>query len=160
MFNTERTPEVLKALVVLRRALRTGSTGEMEPKLPAGQVQVMLHLLENGPMPMGELALLMDISCPAATELVDRMVSSGRVERVSNPNDRRKVMVQLAVSSMATATTALAERKRKITSVLDQLSDQEAEGFVKGLKVMAQTLGGNLEEVQADSNTVEAKSFL
>ena len=102
----------------------------------------------------------MDISCPAATELVDRMVSSGRVERVSNPNDRRKVMVQLAVSSMATATRALAERKRKITSVLDQLSDQEAEGFVKGLKVMAQTLGGNLEEVQADSNTVEAKSFL
>ena len=95
MPDSPGTLEVLKALVVLRRVLRAGPTGGTEPDLPTGQVQVLLHLAERGQMTMGKLAAELGVSRPAATDVVDRLVLSGLVERVTTEDDRRKVYIRL-----------------------------------------------------------------
>lgn len=42
----------------------------------------------------GELAQLMSLSSGAVTYLVERLVSAGLVQRESDPNDRRKVLLR------------------------------------------------------------------
>lgn len=141
MSDTDETLEVLKALVVLRRALRTSRiTGETAPRLPVAQVQVLLHLAQSGPITMTGLARQLGVSCPAATDLVDRLVAADRVERLPHTTDRRKVMVQLTPSARQFAEGALAERRKKVDEVLRQLPSQQRTGFVRGIQMLANTL--------------------
>ena len=138
------TLEVLKALVVLRRVLRTNpATGDVEPKLPAAQVQVLIHLGQAGPLTMSALARQLGISCPAATDLVDRLVHAERVERVVNAQDRRKVMVQLTPGAQTIAEGVIAGRRERVEGVLEQLPGAERTGFVRGLQLLANTLAAS-----------------
>ncbi|MBI4497916.1 MAG: MarR family transcriptional regulator [Chloroflexi bacterium] len=143
MSDGEDVLEVLKALVVLRRVLRTGASGNTEPKLPVAQVQVLLHLAQSGPMTMGTLARQLGVSCPAATDLVARLETAGRVERVMSTQDRRKVLVQLTPQARQIAEGALAERREKVASVLRQLPSPERAGFVRGIQMLAHALGAD-----------------
>lgn len=145
MPDSPGTLEVLKALVVLRRVLRAGPTGGTEPELPAGQVQVLLHLAERGQMTMGKLAAELGVSRPAATDVVDRLVVLGLVERITTEDDRRKVNIRLTPASEALAESALAARRAKVVDVLKQLSTTEWEGFVRGLQLLAVALAEDTE---------------
>jgi len=145
MPDSPGTLEVLKALVVLRRVLRAGPTGGTEPDLPTGQVQVLLHLAERGQMTMGKLAAELGVSRPAATDVVDRLVLSGLVERVTTEDDRRKVYIRLTPASEALAESVLAARRAKVVDVLKQLSPTEWEGFVRGLQLLAAALAEDTE---------------
>ena len=145
MPDSPGTLEVLKALVVLRRALRTGPTCGTEPELPTGQVQVLLHLAERGQLTMGKLAAELGVSRPAATDVVDKLVVSGLVERIATEDDRRKVNVRLTPASEALAESALAARRAKVVDVMEQLSPAEWEGFVRGLRLLAAALAEDTE---------------
>ncbi|GAA4879177.1 MarR family winged helix-turn-helix transcriptional regulator [Actinomycetospora straminea] len=55
-----------------------------------------LSLLQiQGPLQATELARRLAISANAATALVDRLATSGHVDRVPHPTDRRRVVVRL-----------------------------------------------------------------
>lgn len=55
-----------------------------------------LSLLQiQGPLQSAELARGLGISANAATALVDRLATSGHVDRVAHPTDRRRVVVRL-----------------------------------------------------------------
>lgn len=147
MPDSPGTLEVLKALVVLRRVLRAGPTGGTEPELPTGQVQVLLHLAERGQMTMGKLAAELGVSRPAATDVVDRLVTLGLVERVTTEDDRRKVYIGLTPASEALAESVLSARRAKVADVLRQLSPSEWQGFVRGLQLLAAALSEDTDDL-------------
>ncbi|NNM96124.1 MAG: MarR family transcriptional regulator [Candidatus Dormibacteraeota bacterium] len=59
------------------------------------QRAVLMALNQEGALAMGELARHLGVSASSATELVDRLVEHGWVERLPTANDRRAVVVQL-----------------------------------------------------------------
>ncbi|MHB8325719.1 MAG: MarR family winged helix-turn-helix transcriptional regulator [Candidatus Dormibacteria bacterium] len=55
----------------------------------------LMALAQEGPLPMGELARRLGITASSATEVMDRLVEHGWVERLPAATDRRAVVVRL-----------------------------------------------------------------
>ena len=52
-----------------------------------------LDLLSRGPVTAGELARFTGLTTGAVTGIIDRLVKAGFAERISDPDDRRRVLV-------------------------------------------------------------------
>jgi predicted transcriptional regulator len=58
-----------------------------------------LDLLSRGPVTAGELARFTGLTTGAVTGIIDRLAKAGYAERVSDPKDRRRVLVARKPSS-------------------------------------------------------------
>lgn len=67
---------------------------ELDLTLP--QAQVLRVLRRNGTVPTGRLAAELRISAPAITQLTDRLIRKGLIERRTATGDRRSVLVALS----------------------------------------------------------------
>ncbi len=118
----ESQPEPSGRLAVALRRLGTASTLHSQAVARrVGLTPVDLECLDmivlDGPVTAGRIALHTGLTTGAVTGLVDRLERKGYVERVSDPGDRRKVMVraipaniapvQAQFRAMAEATSAL-----------------------------------------------------
>ncbi len=57
-------------------------------------------LMQEGSMTAGELAKRLSLTSGAVTNVLDRMDKGGFLKRVSDPNDRRKVIVEINPSKL------------------------------------------------------------
>ena len=87
---------------LMLEARRTGSLGALHGRAAASLAGLnttdceCLDLLDwTGPITAGELARRVGITSGAATGAIDRLEATGLVERGTDPNDRRKVIVGL-----------------------------------------------------------------
>lgn len=95
-----RRTELLAALD--REGRRSGSTGAMHAKALSERAGIhstdweCIDVLDwSGPLPAGELAKRVGITSGAVTGAIDRLERRGLVQRVADPNDRRRVIVEL-----------------------------------------------------------------
>lgn len=58
-----------------------------------------LDLLSRGPVTAGEIAAFTGLTTGAVTGIIDRLVKAGYAERVSDPQDRRRVLVARKANS-------------------------------------------------------------
>jgi DNA-binding MarR family transcriptional regulator len=108
---------------------------------PAGPLSLVhLHVLTvldiEGPVPMRALAESLDVSQASATGIVDRMEQRGLVERSRNDEDRRVVRVALTVAGRQMVEGVAAERRERLGRILEDLSDDELEGFLRGTRAL------------------------
>ena len=114
------------------RHLRKGAGGAFS----LVHLQVLFTLDTEGPLPMSRLAEAMDVSQASATGIVDRMEQRGLVERLRDDNDRRVVRVALSDGGRQTLGVMASERREHLAQIIDQLTDDELEGFLAGLQGM------------------------
>jgi DNA-binding MarR family transcriptional regulator len=91
------------------------------------QAGALRHLVKHGPLTMNELAARMDVSPSSATQLVDRLVQHGLVERTPDANDRRVLRVAVSGSALDTVREFEKETRQRLTALLAPLSDDELE---------------------------------
>lgn len=69
--------------------------------------QALLHIMVADtaahPLTLTELRQHMDVSAPAITYLVDRMIAAGHIRREADPDDRRKSLLRYSDSGMELA---------------------------------------------------------
>jgi DNA-binding MarR family transcriptional regulator len=94
----------------LARRLRQQSLGDMTPS----QRSVLATLDRHGPLRMGELARLENISPPSLSGIVGRLEERGFVTRSNDPADARSTLVD----ATPVAIEALAEARRERTAFL------------------------------------------
>ena len=78
-------------------------------------------------MSPSELADILLRSSGGMTQILDRLERAGLVARTPDPDDRRKVMVALTPTGLATADAANLVYKRERERLLADLSDDEVE---------------------------------
>ncbi|MBH0129438.1 MarR family winged helix-turn-helix transcriptional regulator [Salinibacterium sp. NK8237] len=88
-------------------------------------LEAMNHLIMSGPLPPTELSRRLNISTPAVTASIDRLINVGHVTREQHPTDRRSVVVVPNPSSVATAMATLMPMIMGIDRVLDNFDDNE-----------------------------------
>ena len=110
-----------------------------------GHIQVLIALT-RGPRSVGRLAEELGVSPPAATQLVDRLAEHGMVDRHSDPADRRVVLVDYVEGMHEVARRIVEDRRRPLQDTMSQMTDEEALAFVKGLRLLARSLGAAGEE--------------
>ena len=87
----------------------------------------MEHLIRSGPLGATELARRLGITPPAVTAVVDRLEELGHATRVTNPADRRAVVVTPAPASVTRAMSYLMPMIGDIDATLDGFdADQQA----------------------------------
>jgi DNA-binding MarR family transcriptional regulator len=86
----------------------------------------------------GELAATTGLTSGAVTALIDRLARAGYVERVDDPADRRRVLVQIRKGSIAEIEKVYAPLQKQTFALWSQYSDAD-------LEVIADFLSRNLE---------------
>jgi DNA-binding MarR family transcriptional regulator len=86
-----------------------------------------LDVLSNGPRSTSELARAAGLTASAMTAAVDRLEDLGLLERTSDPNDRRKIVVSNSALTDQLAQQIFGELMKRSMPVLRKYSDKELE---------------------------------
>ena len=130
---------------------------ELELTLPQAQV---LRVLRRGAMPTGQLASKLRISAPAITQLTDRLIRKGLIERRTTADDRRCVIVALSERG-AHLVDQFRQRRRDIFNhALADLSETDRKQVIEVLgrvvKVLESYEAGEAASLSNDSTAKRA----
>ncbi len=99
-----------------------------------------LHLVTmlemQGPLPMGRVAELLDVSLASATGIVDRMEERQLVERRGSSSDRRVVEVHLAEGGREIIASVKSRRREHLQAIFDRMDDDDLQALLTGLRAM------------------------
>ena len=118
--------------------------------LSLGQIKVTMYLLHHGRRTVGEIAAGLGVSMPTASELVERLVEAGMVERATDPADRRRVLVGLTPRAEAFGSRLRALRRAQLRAALERLAPAERPTFVRSLEALVEALRRDPEEFETE----------
>jgi DNA-binding MarR family transcriptional regulator len=104
------------------------------------QVKALIFLYDNGDRSMTELAAGLAVSLPSASELVDRLVDRGLVDRMTDPADRRRVLVSLTEPAITYGRRIHDLRRKQARAALDEMPAGERACFVQSIRTLAAVL--------------------
>ncbi len=145
--KTARRLELLEALI--REARRTGSTGALHARAIGERMGVnstdfeCLDVLDwTGPITAGELARRVGITSGAVTGAIDRLERAGLARRTADPNDRRRVIVELpppepggpAAQRLAEAAAIFQPLQDETDAINEGFDDEQLEAILEWLR--------------------------
>ena len=89
------------------------------------QLWVLEYLSREGGCLMSELAKCLKISRPAATGLIDRLISQGLVRRENLEDDRRTIKVSITPKGKKIVANIWEQKRRTLIKVFSQLSARD-----------------------------------
>lgn len=132
-------PEIAKLLRLFGAQVTTTLTS-----CSAGETRVLLYLFHHPCATLSELAAGTGVAPPTASEVVDRLVGAGLVERETDPRDRRRVVLRLTPGAQETAERLHAALLEIVQATLTRLDPAEWPAFVHALDVLADELRSRL----------------
>ena len=123
------------------RLLRRARTADASMDLDGPRASVLSVLVFAGPMPIGQLAQLEQVSAPAITKTVTALESSGLARRARSTEDRRVVLVRATAKGRALLERGRAARVRTVAELLDGLTDAELRTLARAATIIARQLG-------------------
>ncbi len=109
-------------------------------QVSASQLNCILALYENGPLPPSQIAKHMMVESSTVTGVVDRLEQKGLVSRSRNSPDRRIIHIELTEAGTRLAEKAPPPIQQKIIDGLTNLSEKEVNRIVKALQVLTNML--------------------
>src|ERR1051325_4276174 len=82
-------------------------------------------ILLNGPSTAGEIARRTGLTSGAVTGLIDRLERQGLVERIDDPDDRRKVLVRVREDRIAPIAALFSPLEKTMHGLLDGYNREE-----------------------------------
>ncbi|MBV9960278.1 MAG: MarR family transcriptional regulator, partial [Acidobacteria bacterium] len=113
-----------------------------------------LRILRRGAVQTGQLACALQISAPAITQLTDRLIRKGLIERSSAEGDRRCVMVALSARGRQLVDQFRYRRREIFTRALEHLSREEQ---TQVIEVMVKVVAA-LEKIEPETSAKSRKS--
>lgn len=88
------------------------------------QIMLMMHLLHTGPRTVSDISRHMDISNPAASQLIQRLVEQDFVDRREGTEDRRVKEIHLTAHGRSMIRSAIEARSTWIENLAERLPEQ------------------------------------
>jgi DNA-binding MarR family transcriptional regulator len=114
--------------------------GDGVPISPS-QKRAIGYLRRNPDSTLSELAFDLDMTLGSVSDMVERLVAAGLVERKTNPLDRRQVQLSLTDEALAKALAMRAQRAAEFAQVKESLSPEAWDGFVQGMSKWITEMG-------------------
>ena len=138
---TIRTKEIVYSI---RRLMQAGEhyTKELNKiyNVSAAQINCLLALHENGPLPPSQIAKHVMVNSSTVTGIIDRLEKKDLVKRLRISQDRRVITVELTKTGKMLAENAPSPIQQKIIDGLNQLSPSEIEQISLTLKRLTDML--------------------
>ena len=141
----EYSHDLVKQIIFqIRRLIQAKElyTKELNKKyqVSASQLNCLLALYENGPLPPSQIARLIMIKSSTVTGIIDRLEQKGLVQRTRTSPDRRVITIELTDSGTNLAENAPPPIQQKIIEGLRRLPRSEMEKIVLGLTMLTRML--------------------
>jgi DNA-binding MarR family transcriptional regulator len=108
-----------------------------------------LNLLDvDGPMTSGELAQRLGLTTGATTRLIDRLVLADAARRVSDPGDRRRVVVEATGRTPGRLDEVLATVRGPVAAAFAALDEHQLEGLATYLRIAADAYHGAARDIR------------
>ena len=104
--------------------------------LSLAQMSVLMHLHYNGPREVMGFADLMQVSPAGASQMIERLVQSGLVQRLESPADRRVRQVHLTEQGRQVVLTSISARQQWVESLIARLPGDQKEAIGQALRVL------------------------
>ena len=143
----EEIRDILKLqdeLIKHRGVWDTGPWLELNMSTP--QLKALLLISEREGIRMRELARMLGGSFSNATVLVDRLVDRGFVERLSDPQDRRVVLVRATKEGRQLMEQLVTSWRTLSASLLETLAPEDLATVHEALRVLLGAAHQNREE--------------
>ncbi|MFL6203825.1 MAG: MarR family winged helix-turn-helix transcriptional regulator [Acidimicrobiales bacterium] len=138
MPTTDETAELAArlrlAVTRLARQLRQTSDSDLSPT----QSAVLATLANHGPVTLGELAELERVASPTITKVTGILHERGLVEKLTDPDDRRFVRVELTGEGHALVDRNRARKTAWLARQLHDLPADDLERLAAAAEVLEQ----------------------
>lgn len=95
---------------------------------------ILMHLYYRGPNDISEMGEHLDITVPAASQLIKRLVDEQLVDRTESPQDRRVRQLTLTAKGRALVEKAIEARNQWMERLHITLSEKQLETISASLK--------------------------
>jgi DNA-binding MarR family transcriptional regulator len=140
MTNTVQFSQTLRAWMdaFMHRSMRGWNHFAKSTGLSMPQISILMQLHHKGPCGMSEISNRFDISAPAASQLVDKLVHAGYLERTEDPIDRRAKLLTLSAKGEELVQQGTEERYRWMDDLTSKLSAEERTKVVEALNILTE----------------------
>ena len=145
--HSDATYALYALLDRLMKLVRSQAFGDSETTSTLGALTLLCqegHTAGETPVRMTDVSQRLAISKPAATQVVNRLVENGLVERLSDENDRRVVYIKATEAGHA----FYAEKMDRNLSMVDRVVDRMGEAEVH---ILAEQLNSFFDAVSAET---------
>lgn len=99
-----------------------------------------MQIVADERMSVTTLSGRLGVSLATASQVVTDLEAAALVERIEDPTDRRRTLVQVADTHRAMAAAVLDTRLRPVQRALDRMRPIDQRAFVRGLELVAEEL--------------------
>jgi DNA-binding MarR family transcriptional regulator len=129
--------------VFMHRSMRGWNHFAKSTGLSMPQISILMQLHHKGPCGMSEVSNRFDISAAAASQLVEKLVHAGYLDRAEDPSDRRAKLLTLSAKGEELIQRGTEERYHWLDDLTSKLSTVEQTKVVEALDILtkaAQTM--------------------
>jgi len=143
--TSETSRDLVRQIIFQIRRLTQAKqlyTKELNKKyqVSASQLNCLLALYENGPLPPSQIAKHIMVKSSTVTGIIDRLEQKGLVNRTRTSTDRRVITIELTHSGKTLAENAPPPIQQKVLEGLRSLPKSEMEKIVTGLTTLTRML--------------------
>ncbi len=127
----------------MHRSMRGWSHFAKSTGLSMPQFSILMQLHHKGSCGISEVSERFDISAAAASQLVEKLVQAGYLDRAEDPSDRRAKLLTLSAKGEELVQQGTEERYRWMDDLTSKLSVEEQKKVVEALNILtkaAQTM--------------------
>ncbi len=137
---------------MLQRAMQAFWQFTREAGISAPQMQTLMRLHYRGECNVSEVGSHLDISNPAASQLIQRLVDEGLVVRQAMQSDRRAKTLTLTAKGQALVDAAIATRHAGLAQLaagLDETEKERIRAALLALLAAGQTTDSDIPRTEA-----------
>ncbi len=124
--------------VSMHRSMRNWHNFAKSVGLSMSQFNILMQLHHKGACGISDISERFDITSAAASQLVDKLVQSGFVERTEDPSDRRAKTLKLTSNGVKLVSEGINERHRWMDELAKKLSAEEQGKIAEALDILTE----------------------
>jgi DNA-binding MarR family transcriptional regulator len=124
--------------IFMNRSMRGWGRFAKSAGLSMPQFGLLMQMHHKGDCGMSEVSERFDITPAAASQLVDKLVQGGLVQRVEDPHDRRAKLLNLTDKGRELVQQGIQERYRWVDELGSKLSAEERGKVAEALTLLTE----------------------
>ena len=124
--------------VFMHRSMRGLNQYAKSTGLSMPQFSILMQLHYKGACGLSEISERFDVSAAAASQLADKLVNGGLLERAEDPHDRRAKLLRLSENGAKLVNEGIQQRYRWMDELSSQLSAEERAKVAEALAILTE----------------------
>ena len=124
--------------IFMHHSMRSWHIFAKSTGLSMPQFSILMQLHHTGDCAVGDISERFYITNAAASQLVDKLVQSGLIQREEDPYDRRAKLLNLTEKGRELIQQGIEERYRWVHDLAEKLTAEERAKIAEALDIMTQ----------------------